>query len=222
LSRALLPFITFLLFGGAAYARIVSDILKALQQAVDCGSCHAVLAHRVSWGFGIFKHFNRSLQGRKGEQTQTPGLIVDVRNRLSTLMFVRASFHSKDIAHDRDLRRARATGVSAIPLLVFANSCNPLQSSICQARNCSAIDRNYTVHIDVDICEQIFDQPARRPEAESNCTKPICCRKYADQTGSVKSSAGPMGSRGCDTPPSLAHSMMQAVKNQNTRFSIFI
>ena len=44
LSRALLPFFTFLLFGSAAYASVVSDILKALENAVDCGACHAVLA----------------------------------------------------------------------------------------------------------------------------------------------------------------------------------
>ena len=41
--RALLPFFTLLLFGSAAYASVVSDILKAVENAVDCGACHALL-----------------------------------------------------------------------------------------------------------------------------------------------------------------------------------
>lgn len=37
----------------------------------------------------------------------------------------------------------------------------------------------------------------------------------------MRMASGPMGSHGCDTPVSLAFSMMQALEAQNTRFSIF-
>ena len=57
--------------------------------------------------------------------------------------------------------------------------------------------------------------------SESNCTKPICCRNYTDHVGPAQIAAGPIGHHGCDTPTSLAYSMLQAVKEQNTKFSIF-
>jgi hypothetical protein len=57
--------------------------------------------------------------------------------------------------------------------------------------------------------------------SEANCTKPICCRNFADQTGPVEVAAGPLGSHGCDTPGTLSQSMLKAVAAENTRFSIF-
>jgi len=57
--------------------------------------------------------------------------------------------------------------------------------------------------------------------SDANCTKPICCRNFADHTGPVGVPAGPLGSRGCDTPTSLVQSMLQAVSSKNTQFSIF-
>jgi hypothetical protein len=60
-----------------------------------------------------------------------------------------------------------------------------------------------------------------QPGSEVNCTKPICCRNFADQTGPVEVAAGPLGSHGCDTPGTLSQSMLKAVAAENTRFSIF-
>ncbi|KAK7026880.1 hypothetical protein VNI00_015422 [Paramarasmius palmivorus] len=56
--------------------------------------------------------------------------------------------------------------------------------------------------------------------AEANCTKPICCRNYADHTGPVEIPAEPNGNRKCDTPTSLAQSLLEATK-ANNKFSIF-
>ncbi len=60
-----------------------------------------------------------------------------------------------------------------------------------------------------------------QPGSEANCTKPICCRKFADQSGAVSVSAGSIGSHGCDTSGTLSQSMLKTVSTQNTLFSIF-
>lgn len=57
--------------------------------------------------------------------------------------------------------------------------------------------------------------------AEANCTKPICCRNYADQVGKpISIAAGPVGHQKCDTSPSLAHSLFDAI-SANNKFAIF-
>ncbi|KAJ2936622.1 hypothetical protein H1R20_g473, partial [Candolleomyces eurysporus] len=56
--------------------------------------------------------------------------------------------------------------------------------------------------------------------AEASCTKPICCRNYADQTGPVTNAARPYGSRNCDTPTFLAQNFLRTI-GSNNKFSIF-
>ncbi|TFY73601.1 hypothetical protein EWM64_g10411, partial [Hericium alpestre] len=58
---------------------------------------------------------------------------------------------------------------------------------------------------------------------DGNCTKNICCRKYADQTGPVTEPAGPFGNHGCDSPSTFADSLVQAVNTIGAKasFSIF-
>ncbi|KAJ3546351.1 hypothetical protein NMY22_g2088 [Coprinellus aureogranulatus] len=57
--------------------------------------------------------------------------------------------------------------------------------------------------------------------AEAECTKPICCRHYADQQGSpVTKAAGSMGMRNCDTPTTLVHDFLNQIGSKN-KFSIF-
>lgn len=50
--------------------------------------------------------------------------------------------------------------------------------------------------------------------ANSNCTKPICCRSYtsADAPGANTSPAGPNGDHSCDTPVALEQSMFNAIR----------
>ncbi|KAF8918727.1 sphingomyelin phosphodiesterase [Mucidula mucida] len=56
---------------------------------------------------------------------------------------------------------------------------------------------------------------------ESECTKPICCRKYADSTSDVRVPAGPFGSYQCDTPDSLLNSLFKQVEASGSAFVIF-
>ncbi|KAJ7622053.1 sphingomyelin phosphodiesterase [Roridomyces roridus] len=55
--------------------------------------------------------------------------------------------------------------------------------------------------------------------AEANCTKPICCRDFSTQRPTVP--AGPNGNAQCDSPISLADSMLAEIERIGPDFSIF-
>ncbi|KAF9031644.1 sphingomyelin phosphodiesterase [Hymenopellis radicata] len=56
---------------------------------------------------------------------------------------------------------------------------------------------------------------------ESECSKPICCRQYADSTSDVRVPAGPFGSYQCDTPDSLLMSLFKQIDSPGSAFAIF-
>lgn len=58
--------------------------------------------------------------------------------------------------------------------------------------------------------------------ADANCTKPLCCRNFADQAGKpITEPAGPSGNANCDSPVKLADAMLSAVKDLDPNFAIF-
>ncbi|KAJ6577051.1 sphingomyelin phosphodiesterase [Mycena vulgaris] len=57
--------------------------------------------------------------------------------------------------------------------------------------------------------------------SEANCTKPICCRDFADSPTTPTLPAGPNGNSHCDSPVPLADSMLEAVERLRPKFSIF-
>jgi sphingomyelin phosphodiesterase len=58
--------------------------------------------------------------------------------------------------------------------------------------------------------------------ADANCTKNICCRAFADEDGKpISIPAGPNGNSKCDSPGSLADSMLNFVNDINPKFVIF-
>ncbi|KZV95484.1 sphingomyelin phosphodiesterase [Exidia glandulosa HHB12029] len=58
--------------------------------------------------------------------------------------------------------------------------------------------------------------------ADAQCTKPLCCRNFADQAGQpIAEPAGPSGNSNCDSPVKLADAMLSAVKGLNPDFAIF-
>ncbi|KAJ2894250.1 sphingomyelin phosphodiesterase [Zalerion maritima] len=61
--------------------------------------------------------------------------------------------------------------------------------------------------------------------ANTNCTKPICCRPYttSDEPGNTDSPAGPHGDHNCDPPVSLEQSMFDAISTivPDLSFAIF-
>ncbi|KAF9265105.1 sphingomyelin phosphodiesterase [Marasmius fiardii PR-910] len=57
--------------------------------------------------------------------------------------------------------------------------------------------------------------------SEANCTKPLCCRNFSDNNGSaISDPAEPNGNAKCDSPISLADSMLEAVNVINAKFVI--
>ncbi|KAJ7115438.1 sphingomyelin phosphodiesterase [Mycena epipterygia] len=56
--------------------------------------------------------------------------------------------------------------------------------------------------------------------AEVNCTKSICCRDFADSPETPTVPAGPNGNAHCDSPISLADSMLEEIERLNPKFSV--
>jgi sphingomyelin phosphodiesterase len=82
------------------------------------------------------------------------------------------------------------------------------------------IDREYTVRLPTTPFMQrplIFGEVG----AEANCTKSICCRDFADSPPMPTVPAGPNGNSHCDSPVSLADSMLEAIEHLDPEFSIF-
>ncbi|KAJ3773546.1 sphingomyelin phosphodiesterase [Lentinula raphanica] len=57
--------------------------------------------------------------------------------------------------------------------------------------------------------------------SEANCSKPLCCREFSDQTEPTTIPAGPHGDHACDTPHNLVDSIVKAIEATNNTFSIF-
>lgn len=87
------------------------------------------------------------------------------------------------------------------------------------------IDRFYTVR---SICFGLADLRQLRvvPSqvgSEANCTKPICCRDFIDETGTPTEPAGPNGNSHCDSPLTLTNSMFEAMRQfgSSAKFTLF-
>ncbi|KAJ7767281.1 sphingomyelin phosphodiesterase [Mycena metata] len=57
--------------------------------------------------------------------------------------------------------------------------------------------------------------------AEANCTKSICCRDFDDSPAVPTVPAGPNGNSHCDSPVTLADSLLEEIQRLNPVFSIF-
>ncbi|KAJ3788487.1 Metallo-dependent phosphatase-like protein [Lentinula aff. detonsa] len=57
--------------------------------------------------------------------------------------------------------------------------------------------------------------------SEANCSKPLCCREFSDQSEPTTIPAGPHGDHACDTPSTLVESIVKAIDATNNTFSIF-
>ncbi|KJA25536.1 hypothetical protein HYPSUDRAFT_405070 [Hypholoma sublateritium FD-334 SS-4] len=200
-----------------ARASVVSNVLDALEQAVTCASCHAllgVLKPVTLLGDTIFSNALIAIcQTLNAEDDDVCKGVIQQQGPI--------------VAHS--LRHISASGQTATKF------CNALVG-LCDAPAVNA----YTVPFPkvVPSTPKVFTSTGKAPfrvvhfsdvhidrsytpGSEANCTKPICCRKFADQTGAVSVSAGPIGSHGCDTTGALSQSMLKTVSAQNTLFSIF-
>ncbi|KAF9530188.1 sphingomyelin phosphodiesterase [Crepidotus variabilis] len=213
-----LPVVTWLLtLSVAVIASFVDDILQAIENAVDCGSCHTLLAALEPVVFLGDDVFVDVLVGVcKATKVEDADVCEGTIKEQAPI-----------IAHD--LRETSAFGKTGTRI------CNALLG-LCQQPDVTT----YKVPIlktqpatpkawhstgktpfQVVHFSDVHIDRSYQAGTDANCSKPICCRPYVDHKGPVQRPAGPSGSHGCDTPSSLAQSMLSAVKGQNTKFSVF-
>ncbi|KAF8879658.1 sphingomyelin phosphodiesterase [Gymnopilus junonius] len=200
-----------------AYASIVSEIIDAIEQAVDCDSCHAllgVLTGAALLGDTVFDDSLIAVCKTTGaaDDDVCQGLITE---------------QGPIIAHD--LRSISAFGQTATKLcnaligLCQAPAVNTFELPIPKAApsNPKTFTSTGQPPFQVVHFSDVHIDRSYTPGSDANCTKPICCRNFADHTGPIDEPAGPLGHLNCDTPTPLVHSMMAAVSAQKTHFSIF-
>ncbi|KAF5314518.1 hypothetical protein D9611_007116 [Ephemerocybe angulata] len=200
-----------------ANASLVDDILDAIKNAATCATCHALFVPLKALAVLGDKPFTKTFVA-----VCKAAKVVD-----NDVCDGAVGMQAPIIAHD--LRHINPLGQTATKL------CNALLG-LCQAPDVNTykvpfpkaapttvtpvvagrnppfqvvhfsdvhIDREYTVG------------------ADAACTKPVCCRKYADQAGKpVQTPAKPNGMRNCDTPPSLTQNLLNSI-GANNKFSIF-
>ncbi|EKM50588.1 uncharacterized protein PHACADRAFT_263949 [Phanerochaete carnosa HHB-10118-sp] len=198
---------------------LLSEIESALQNATDCASCHLLLiplqtlAHL---GNDAFVDTIVSVCDDFG--LEDPDVCQGVIGEEGPIL-----------AHD--LRQISATGQTATKLCdaVFG-LCNP------PPVNAFTVPFPKTAPTNPKVFESTGKPPFQvihisdvhidrfyTVGSEANCTKPICCRNFADETGPLTEPAGPNGNSHCDSPVTLADSMLEAAQQfgSTANFTLF-
>ncbi|KXN83061.1 Sphingomyelin phosphodiesterase [Leucoagaricus sp. SymC.cos] len=212
-----LPLLLAFYTSNHVHASLVDDIVTALTQAVDCDSCHALLIPLkglAALGNSAFSDTMAAVckaigaedddvcDGALGEQG--PILAHDLR---AISPFGRTSTQLCNSVFG--LCQQPTVNQMDFPLPV--TPANPKQWTS-KGRQPFQVAHFSDSHIDRDYT----------PGSEVQCTKPICCRNYADEAGqAIKQPAGALASHNCDTSTGLAESMLRAVSMQKISFSIF-
>ncbi|TFK49001.1 sphingomyelin phosphodiesterase [Heliocybe sulcata] len=201
----------------------ILDLIRAIQQAVDCESCHAALAPMQAYA-------------RKGDET-----FVKVITSICTIFQIEDADVCAGAIKDQapilahDLRQIDVWGETATKM------CDAV-FGLCQPPPVNHMPMKFPKA--APETRHVWESTGRAPfrvahfsdvhidrqytvGAEVNCTKPICCRHYEDQEEKkghrVKVHARRHGERNCDSPASLADSMLSAVQNAapDAMFSLF-
>uniref|UniRef100_A0A0W0GDV1 Calcineurin-like phosphoesterase domain-containing protein n=1 Tax=Moniliophthora roreri TaxID=221103 RepID=A0A0W0GDV1_MONRR len=199
-----------------ARASLIDDIIDALEGAVDCAGCHALLLPLKGLALLGDSAFSGTLN------------TVCTTLKLQDSDVCKGAIGGPGVVLAQGLRNIDPFGQTSTKL------CNGLVG-LCPSPKVNA----YTVPFPkpAPTNPKTFTSKGNKPfqvvhfsdvhidrqytvGAEANCTKPICCRNYADHTGPVEIPAEPNGNRKCDTPTSLAQSLLNAIK-ANNMFSIF-
>ncbi|KIM91286.1 hypothetical protein PILCRDRAFT_507 [Piloderma croceum F 1598] len=219
-TQAIRSWLFFALLPSSCTARdLLAETLTAFENAVDCKSCHALLVPLkalAELGNSAFVDTIVTLcetlkledddvcQGTVGEQG--PIIAQDLRQ-------ISLSGQTGTLICDAVLGLCQAPAVNphTVPIPEAAPA-NP------KVWNSSGNAPFQVLHFsDVHIDRQYT------PGSEANCTKPICCRNFADDTSTPTLPAGPNGEPKCDPPVSLADSMLEFAQQtgSSANFSIF-
>ncbi|KAJ6526013.1 sphingomyelin phosphodiesterase [Mycena capillaripes] len=211
-------FFSILLLVATIVAAGPTDVIRsALQNTVDCSSC-----------LGLFSSLKPVAQsGDDALITQLTGLCVQLGAASPDVCAGVVGNAGPVLA--QDFRQINITGPTAqklcdalmgvcgtkavTPFTVQFPKPAPAYPKVFKSRGRTPFR---VVHLsDVHIDRQYT------PGAEANCTKPICCRNFADSPTIPTLPAGPNGNSHCDSPVPLADSMLEAVERLNPKFSIF-
>ncbi|KAL0565392.1 hypothetical protein V5O48_016629 [Marasmius crinis-equi] len=198
-------------------ASLIDDLIQAFERAVTCGGCHALLVPLKGLAALGDKPFGDALATicstlKLQDEDVCQGSIAD----------------GPGVILAKDLRAIDPFGQTATKMcngILGACLSPPINAyTVPLPKAAPANPRNFTsqgntpfqvVHFsDIHIDRQYT------VGSEANCTKPICCRNFADHTGPVQIAAQPNGNRKCDTPSTLAQSLLDTI-NADHKFSIF-
>ncbi|PFH48696.1 hypothetical protein AMATHDRAFT_81654 [Amanita thiersii Skay4041] len=186
-------------------ASIVDDIIDAPENAVDCASCHSLLAalqDPARRGDSIFSDIYICAQDHECMDKICIALLVQDDDVCEGMI----SRQGPIVAHD--LREIKSSGQTATKLcaallgLCQPPDINPFTVSfprLTPLHPKKFISRGRTPFQVVHFSGVHIDRQYTVTRSQ------VCCRNYPDHTGPIITPAGPFGSRLCDTPTPLIH-----------------
>jgi len=199
-------------------ADLLDTILNALENAVDCDSCQALLLPLQTLAY----------QGNEPFSTTLTKVCQTLKLQDDDVCAGTFNLRGPILAHS--LRQFTVGGTTSIKFCtsIFGLCTQPLtpftvnfpksppdrpRKFVSRGREPFQVVHFSDVHIDRQYTIG----------AEANCTKNICCRNFASQTGPTQEPAQPFGNPKCDSPSNLAESLLNAILEivPNARFSIF-
>ncbi|KAJ3501558.1 hypothetical protein NLJ89_g9283 [Agrocybe chaxingu] len=217
LIRALLQLTLLCSLCLTAYGGIVDEIIDAIKHAATCTGCHTLLGLLSGLAYLGDSTFSTTLATVcKKLHAQDADVCDGVLSQQGPIL-----------AHD--LRAISLFGQTSTKLCnALVGGCeNPAVNEyrVPFPKPAPAHPRVFTsgrrLPIKVVHFSDVHIDRSYTTGSEANCTKPICCRRFPDQTGPVHVAAGPLGSTGCDAPTSLVQSMLLAIAGESPKFSIF-
>ncbi|KAG6846532.1 hypothetical protein H0H93_013379, partial [Arthromyces matolae] len=195
---------------------LVDDIVSAIEEAVTCTACHALLIPLQTLAvLGDAAFSDTFTEVCKATGIEDDDVCAGVIGQQGPI-----------IAHD--LRSISALGQSATKLCdSVLGLCQPPavnKHTMTFPKAAPANPKVWTstgkTPIQVSHFSDVHIDRSYTPGADANCTKPICCRDYADSPATPTEPAGAIGEHNCDTSTALIQSMLKVIPATNA-FSIF-
>ncbi|KAJ4488627.1 sphingomyelin phosphodiesterase [Lentinula lateritia] len=208
------------IFSGRVVGQNASQILSIFESIIDCASCLvALIPLQALAHLGNVPFSDTFIAVCDVAQLEDPDVCSGLMSRLGPI-----------IAHD--LRSIDAGGQTANrlcdALFGFCASKTPnpfavpLPSPSATAATPSSTPTVRNTPFQVVHISDVHIDREYMVGSEANCTKNICCRDFADEAGEpVTDPALPFGNPKCDSPVSLADSMLEAVNSFDAEYVIF-
>ncbi|KAG6827566.1 hypothetical protein H0H92_011289 [Tricholoma furcatifolium] len=195
---------------------LVDEIVNAIQDATSCAACHALLVPLQALAVLGNSAFTNAIIGVcKVVGIEDDDVCEGIIGQQGPIL-----------AHD--LRSISVLGQTATKICDSAlGLCQPPEVNAYTVPFPQSAPTNPKVWISkgrapfqVSHFSDVHIDRHYTPGADANCTKPICCREYADSSNPPAVPAGPIGAHNCDTSPALARSLLEVIPASNA-FSIF-